>query len=499
MTSNKRKTKLWLYNKKAFFIRQYMVREAFLFIFLFFILTPFTFANTNTLSSLRNLGNDFADIVKKVSPAVVFVKVEQIVESQSTLNGQNTSPNNPFAPFNDEFMHRFFGEQFQQRQTPKQQQRAVGQGSGFIISQDGYILTNNHVAGEADKITVKLQDGREYQAKLIGTDTHSDVAVIKIDANNLSTLTLGNSDNLEVGEWVLAFGNPFGLSHTVTAGIVSAKGRSNVGIADYEDFIQTDAAINPGNSGGPLINLDGEVVGINTAIFSKSGGYMGIGFTIPVNMVKTIKDQLIKYGEMTRGYLGVSIQDLTLELAESFGLKNKKGILIADVVKDAPADKSGIKHGDVIFKLNGKIVEDVAMFRNEIALILPGKIIKLTLWRNGIQKLLNVTIAKYPDSDQVSSTGSKRLEKIGLTLNQLTPQLAEKLGYQGESGVLIATVQNGSKAARVGLRPGMLIQEVNQKPVYNIEDFMKNLPQKGSVLFLVRAGQQSMFLSFTLN
>ena len=479
------------YNPKQIIIRTFLI------FFLALCLVPFASARDRSFESLRNLGDDFANIVKKVSPAVVFIKVEQTVESQVALNGQNLRPNDPFSPFNDEFKRRFFGQQFQQRQAP--QQHMVGQGSGFIISKDGYILTNNHVAGKADKITVKLQDGREFEAKLIGTDSHSDVAVIKIEAKNLPTLNLGNSDDLDVGEWVLAFGNPFGLSHTVTAGIVSAKGRSSMGIADYEDFIQTDAAINPGNSGGPLINLDGDVVGINTAIFSKSGGYMGIGFTIPINMVKVIQKQLIAYGKVTRGYLGVSIQKVTTELAKSFGLKKQKGILIAEVVKGSPAGKSGIKRGDVILKLNGKGVKDVDKFRNQIALVPPGNQIRLTLWHQGKPLSLTATIAKRPESDQIASNESKSLENLGIALVQLTPQLATKYGYHIESGILISEIRNGSIAAMSGLRPGMLIREINQQPVNTVVDFLKHLPSKGNVLLLIQAGQQALFLTFTLS
>ncbi len=477
--------------------QQFIIR-IFIILLLGFFWVSCLSAEEHHLNKLRNLGNDFSDIVEKVSPAVVFIKVEQEVESQSALNRSNIPPNDPFGLFNDEFMRRFFNHQFQQNQGPQQKQTIVGQGSGFIISEDGYVLTNNHVAGKADRITVKLQDGREYKARLIGTDSHSDVAVIKIDARNLPKLLMGNSDELKVGEWVLAIGNPFGLSHTVTAGIVSAKGRSSVGIADYEDFIQTDAAINPGNSGGPLINLDGKVVGINTAIFSKSGGYMGIGFTIPINMVKSIRDQLITHGKVIRGYLGVNIQDLTPELADSFGVKNRKGIVIVDVVKDSPAGKIGIKQGDVITQLNGTAIKDAADFRNQIALITPGNRAKLTLWREGKQKSLIAVIAKRSESNQVSSSNSERLEKLGIDLTPLTPQLSEQFGYQGESGVLIAAVKNGSIAAWSGLRPGMLIQGVNQKTVSSIEDFLKILPEKGNVLLLVRAGQQTMFLTFTL-
>ncbi|MBU2645980.1 DegQ family serine endoprotease [bacterium] len=471
-----------------------------LMVFLSFLWVSGASADQTGLASLRNLGNDFANIVKDVSPAVVFIKVEQRVDNQSALTGGGAAPNDPFGLFNDEFMRRFFGPQYRQRQVPQQQQQVVvGQGSGFIMSADGYILTNNHVAGKADKISVKLEDGREFDAKLIGTDAHSDVAVIKINAKNLPVLSMGNSDDLKVGEWVLAIGNPFGLSHTVTAGIVSAKGRSSIGIADYEDFIQTDAAINPGNSGGPLVNLDGKVVGINTAIFSRSGGYMGIGFTIPINMVKTIRDQLIADGKVTRGYLGVSIQDITPELAKSFGLKTHQGIVVADVMKNSPADKSGLKRSDVLLELNGKAIQNVAKFRNQIALFAPGKGIQLTIWRQGKQQTLSVTIEKRPETEQVSSKGIERLEKLGLALTPLTPQLSEQLGYQGENGVLIAAVQDSSVAALSGLRPGMLIQEINQKPVSSVEEVLQVLPETGNVLLLVRQGQQVMFVTFSLN
>jgi len=478
---------------------QHYLFKTFLILFLGCFWVSIVTASENSIDNWRSLGSNFASIVKKVSPAVVFIRVEQNVENNSAFNDTTRPPNDPFNLYNDDFMRRFFGQQFQQRQAPRQQQQIVGQGSGFIMSQDGYILTNNHVAGKADRITVKLQDGREFAAKLIGADDHSDVAVIKIKAQGLPSVRLGNSDDLEVGEWVLAIGNPFGLSHTVTAGIVSAKGRSSIGIADYEDFIQTDAAINPGNSGGPLINLNGEVVGINTAIFSKSGGYMGIGFTIPINMVKAIRDQLIADGKVTRGYLGVSIQNLTPELAKSFGLKNHDGILVADVMKKSPAEKGDMKQGDVILKLRGKAVQDTDKFRNQIALIVPGQTVSITILRQGIQKSLNVTIAKHPESDQVASKDSERLEKLGLALTPLTPQLADKFGYQGENGVLIASVENGSIAAFSGLRPRMLIQEVNQKPVSTVEDFLKLLPDKGNLLLLVKAGQQTIYLTLNLN
>jgi serine protease Do len=452
--------------------------------------------------SLRMMGKAFASVAKRISPAVVSVKVEKVVESQP-----NVEFFSPFGggdtPFGDDFFRRFFGKPFPQdqprkyRQIPQHQQRVVGQGSGFIISPDGYILTNNHVVGDAEKVTVKLEDGREFTAKTVGTDPHSDVAVIKIDVKNLPMLTLGNSDTLEAGEWVLAIGNPFGLSHTLTAGIVSAKGRSSVGIADYENFIQTDAAINPGNSGGPLVDLDGKVVGMNTAIFSQSGGYMGIGFAIPINMAKAIKDQLIKTGNVTRGYLGIVIQDLTPELAKSFGLDDHKGILVAEVTEDSPAEKAGLRQGDVILEFNGKPVEEVGVFRNRVSLKAPGTREKITVLRDGKRQTLTVTIGKLPDSCLTASTESHTPDKLGLTVQALTPGLAEQLGYQKEKGVVVTQVTPGSVAALAGVQPGTLIQEVNRKKINNVDEFkqaIRKSENKKSILLLVRDEKYSRYV-----
>jgi serine protease Do len=332
--------------------------------------------------------------------------------------GQSLSPfefNNPFDLFNDEFFRRFFGPRLPERGQPRKY-RQTGQGSGFIVSKDGYILTNHHVVGDADRITVTLSDGREFTAKTVGTDPKSDVAVIKIEADNLPILPLGDSDALEVGEWVMAVGNPFGLSHTITVGVVSAKGRSTVGITDYEDFIQTDAAINPGNSGGPLINLTGEVVGIITAIFSRSGGYMGIGFAIPVNMAKAIQKQLVETGKVIRGSLGVNVQNLSKELAESFGLDSTDGVLIAGVTKDSPADKAGLRRGDVIVEFNGRNIENVGQFRNLVALTIPGTKIKLVLIRGGKRSDLAVKLGRIPEGLIAGATKTDLMKKLGFSV-----------------------------------------------------------------------------------
>jgi serine protease Do len=383
------------------------------------------------------------------------------------------------------------------RQVPRQQQRMEGQGSGFIISPDGYIMTNNHVVGDADKVTVKLEDGREFTAKTVGTDPHSDVAIIKIDAKNLPVLALGDSDALEVGNWVLAIGNPFGLSHTLTAGIVSAKGRSSLGLTDYENFIQTDAAINPGNSGGPLVDLNGKAIGMNTAIFSQSGGSMGIGFAIPINMAKAIKNQLIKTGSVTRGYLGIVIQDLTPELADSFGLDDHQGILVAEVTTDSPAEKAQLKQGDVIVKFDGKAVEEVGAFRNYVSLKAPGTRENITILRDGKQRTLTVTIGTLPDSGPMAGIDAHTPDNLGLTIQTLTPDLAQQFGYQEDKGVVVTQVAPGSVAALADIQPGMLIQEVNRKQVQDVNEFkqaIRKSENSKTVLLLIREGQYSRYV-----
>ncbi len=443
-------------------------------------------AQQDAIENLKQTGQAFRSVAKKVSPAVVFIKVEK--ESEVVM---------PEFPFGDEFFRRFFGAPPMPEHQPKTRKRkAVGQGSGFIISPDGLIMTNNHVVGDADKVTVRLLDGREFTADTIGTDPATDIALIKIDETDLPFLKLGDSDKLEVGDWVLAVGNPFGLSHTLTAGIVSAKGRSGIGLNDYENFIQTDAAINPGNSGGPLVNLDGEVVGINTAIFSRSGGYMGIGFAIPINMAKKIRDQLVKHGKVIRGRLGVYIQDLTPDLAESFGIDKNKGILVAQVIEDSPAEKAGLKRGDVILRIDGDPVGKVADFRNRIALTAPGTKVTLLVLRDGKRKKIKVTIGAMEDQ-QTAKTGTSSISSYGLSLQSLTPELAERLGYEGEKGVLVAGVEAGSPAEEAGIERGDLIQEVNRVSVTTPAEVREALKKSrgGKALLLVRHGETTRYLA----
>jgi len=378
-----------------------------------------------------------------------------------------------------------------------------GWGSGFIFSDEGYILTNHHVVGDADKINVQLSDGREYDAKIVGSDPRSDVAIIKIEeAKDLPVLPLGDSDSLEVGEWVMAVGNPFDLSHTLTVGIVSAKGRTSVGITDYEDFIQTDAAINPGNSGGPLINLKGEAVGINSAIFSKSGGYMGIGFAIPINMVKEIKDQLITAGKVSRGYLGVAIQDITSELKETLDLKSAEGVLIADVSKDSPAEKAGLCRGDVVVEFDGQKVLNVGQFRNMVSLTPPGAEAKIVVIRDGKTTNLLVELGSLEEGAQAGSVPKKELmDKLGFSVQDVTEDLAQQFGYSKKEGVLISQVQPGSLAYLAGLRAGMIVLEVNRSSVNNSEEFYRALTESTKTekaLLLVKDNQYSKYVVLPL-
>ncbi len=452
-------------------------------------------ADNSSLQALVEASQARAEIVDKVQKAVVHIKVEKTLNTSrhpSTLN-------NPYDLFNDEFFDRFFPGMRPDRRPRFPQQRQFkqeGLGSGSIIDSKGHILTNNHVVGEADKIMVRLTDGREFEAKLVGADPLSDIAVIKIDGEDLSQLPFGNSDEVRVGESVIAIGNPFGLSYTVTMGIVSAKGRSNVGIVDYENFIQTDAAINPGNSGGPLINLKGQIIGVNTAIFTKSGGYQGIGFAVPINMAQHIMNELIAEGKVSRGWLGVGIQDITPDLAKNFGIKNNQGALIASVMPQSPAANAGLQQGDVIVQFGGRQIQDSSHLRNTVGNTKPDSEISVELIRKGKSQVITVKLGKRPEKDELISEASPT-GPLGLTVQNLTPELANKFGYDNHSGVIIANVTQNSSAHAAGLRSGMLITEVNQQRVTDIKTF-NMLLQKGDlqqgVLLLVQSQRGSRYL-----
>jgi len=455
-------------------------------------------AEPDKLELLRQTSEAFSSVAAEAIPAVVFIRVERTTETRSM-----TGPGTPFR-FNDPF--GFFGDEFDDRsfrgRRPSQprEDRQTGQGSGFIIGDNGYILTNNHVVGEADEITVKLHDGREFDAELVGTDEKSDVAVIKIDGENLPAMPLGDSDNLKVGEWVIAIGNPFGLAETLTSGIVSAKGRSTVGINDYEDFIQTDAAINPGNSGGPLINIKGEAIGINTAIFSNSGGNMGIGFAIPINMARAIKDQLVKTGKVTRGQLGVMIGGVTQDLADYFEIDSTKGAMVNEILEGSAAEKAGLQVGDIILKINGRDVEGIGDLRNTIAMSAPGSEVRLLVHRNGKERTITVRIAELSEK-QALSDSSKLDQKLGLTVENLTEEASRYYGLRSDEGVLVSSVNADSAAYRNGIRSGMIILSVNRRKVNSVEEFngaLRDSLESKKVLLLVRAQRHTQFVVLPL-
>ena len=429
--------------------------------------------------------NGFPAVARATMPAVVNISTTRVVKSQG---------GHPASPFMDDPVFRhFFGDQFNKQFQIPRERRENSLGSGVIVSADGYIVTNAHVVDKADEIKVHLSDKREFIGKVVGSDPKSDIAVIKISGKDLPILSWGDSEKLEVGEYVLAIGNPFGLNSTITLGIVSAVGRANMGIEQYENFIQTDAAINPGNSGGALVNTRGELIGINTAIFSRTGGNMGIGFAIPSNMAKGVMDSLVKTGKVVRGYLGVSIQDVNAEIAKQFGLDKAQGALVSDVVAGSPADKAGIKTGDVILRYDGKDIENSTMLRHRVAETPVGKNAELEVRRDKKPVKLSVQVAEQPKDMSASGESVKSADKsaalAGLEVRNLAPDSARQLNLpRATQGVVVTQVESGSAAEKAGVQPGDVVVELNRKPVQSIEDFQRlsaKLGKKDTVLLLI--------------
>lgn len=457
----------------------------------------------------RGLSEAFSSVSTAMRPSVVHINA--VTRVQPARNSQRGARGNPQIP--DELRKRFgmddetFERFFDSERMPQQGYAQRGQGTGVIISEDGYIVTNNHVVRGATELTVRLADGQEYTGEVVGQDEKTDVAVIKIKAKNLMAAPLGNSDKMEVGEWVLAMGSPFGLDQTVTAGIISAKGRANVGISDYEDFLQTDAAINPGNSGGPLVNMKGEVIGINTAIASRSGGYAGVGFAIPSNMVKLVADSLIQEGKVTRGWLGAAIQDLNEDLAASFNYSSTDGVLIGDVMADSPAQKAGLQAGDIVVKFKDQAVRSAQQLRNSVAATKPHTKTKLLVQRDGKPLTLDITIgeltatvAKGGDvsgDDSQDAAEEATTDDIGLTVQTVTPALAEQLNLKQAEGVVITDVESGSAAEDAGLSTGDVVVSIAGKKVQTASEYrelMKEQSLEKGVRMQVQRGGVSRFV-----
>lgn len=442
----------------------------------------------------KELSKAFADVARQVDPTIVSITTEATV---TTTTG--------FGPFEDPFFRQFF----RHPPVPPKPRKQTGLGSGVIVDARGTILTNNHVVDKAETITVVLADGRKFPAKIVGKDPESDIAVVRIEADNLTFARLGDSDKLQIGEWVMAIGNPFGLSHTVTAGIVSAMGRDLKSLdLTFTDFIQTDAAINPGNSGGALVNLDGEVVGINSAIESPTGAYVGYGFAIPINLAREVMESLVATGKVTRGWLGVRIEEVTDQIASSLGLDSPKGAIVNEVISNSPAQKAGVRQEDLILAVDGEEIKNHNHLINTIADFKPGQKVALKILRGGKELRITVILgergeamAAIEEEKQEGRHGAATARGLGMDVQDLTPELAEQLGYKGHAGVVITQVFPGSPGAEAGFQPGELIKSVNRVKVSSTKQFRELVGKTkpgDTVLFLVRRGRGNRFVTIQI-
>ncbi|MCB1213171.1 MAG: Do family serine endopeptidase [Chlamydiia bacterium] len=437
---------------------------------------------------------DFTGVAEKVIPAVVSIKVT------STASERGTAMMDPFSEFGSPFFNRFFGFRGRDNEGFEMPKR-VGQGSGFLIAAEGLILTNAHVVRDADRIQVTLNDGNELDAKLIGADFSTDIALIKIEGSGFPFLKLADSARLRVGEWAIAVGTPFGLRASLTVGVVSAVGRNQLDLADFEDFIQTDAPINHGNSGGPLANTDGEVIGMNTAIASNGGGNTGVGFAIPSSLLSFVVDQLKSGGDVKRGYLGVLVQGLNQDLAKALNHNRVEGALVAEVQSGSPAERAGIKRGDLITEVNGKRVDNPGTLRKIVALTYPGKPLEIKLYRDEQFLVVKTSSGEFSSSEEGEPALTSEERDLGITVRKITSDQAETLGYSNEKGLIVEEVSRGSPAAYVGLSKGTLILEINRKPAETPQQFYQALKmtQKGEGLLLfVKQGKHTRYITFSM-
>jgi serine protease Do len=455
--------------------------------------------------SEASAGRGYAAVVKRVVPAVVNISTSKIVKQQTAFGPGDDGQGDGQGM--DPFLRQFFGNDYNQRFNVPRERSEKALGSGVIVSPEGYILTNNHVVDGATQVIVTLHDKREFKAKVIGTDPRTDIAVIKIDGSNFPSLTLGDSSKVEVGDIVLAVGDPFGVGQTVTAGIVSATGRSGLGIEQVEDFIQTDAPINPGNSGGAMVDDEGHLIGINTAILSgNSGGNQGIGFAVPINMARADMDQIVAHGKVEHGYIGILPQDVTAPLAKAFNVPANSGALVGEVTPNSPAASAGLKRGDVIVGINGQAIADANQLRLKIGMMAPNSTVALKVIRDGQTQNLNVTLGEYPKNPERASLdnnsdsdGMKDKSLDGVSVENLTPDTARQLKLpESTPGVVVAEVSPASHAADAGLQAGDVIQQVNRQPVANVKDFNRAMSKQGkddSVVLLVDRGGSTLFVA----
>jgi serine protease Do len=475
-------------NRQIMKIRSLLLGVALLSVISFILTAEYTYAAQDYSNPATP--TSFADLADKVKNVVVNISTTQVVEENPLM--PFLGPGSPFGNFfGPNQPKEFFGNQ------PQGKMKTHALGSGFVIGKEGLIITNNHVVEKATEIKIKLQTGKEYDAQLVGRDPKTDLALIQVTPDNdfPSPAILGDSEALRVGDWVMAVGNPFGLGHTVTTGIISAKSRI-LGAGPYDDFLQTDAAINPGNSGGPLFNMKGQVIGINTAIIAQG---QGIGFAIPVNMAKELLPQL-KTGKVIRGWLGLMIQDITPELAKSFGLKSAKGVLISDVVKGSPSEKAGLSRGDVILRFDDKEIENAHKLSQLAAATTPDTLTKIDILRNGKEQTISLKVGTMSEEGQ-KIVSSEEKSDWGMIVQELTPQLAQQLGLEpGTTGVVISDIKEASPAAEAGLRPGDLITEVNRRGVKNLNDYQQALKQVKNgenLLLLVKRGSGAFYAVLT--